>query len=286
MQIAVKNTLPSLAKSISAGTIWKYRQATAAKRCLPDLIIVGAQKSGTTSLYAYLKRHPQIVPAFKKEVHFFDGGLSPDENSYNKGEMWYRSHFPLRTKVNANQITFEASPLYLFNPLAAQRLASLVPATKIIVLLRSPTERAISHYFHERRKKREPLTIGEAMQAEEARLQPAVKARDYKNEAFIRYSYKTRGLYCEQLKRYFLSFPQQQLLVMSAEYLFNEPIHCLRRVYSFVGVDPEFQAADFKPKNTGSNREKVPSDVYRYLERFFEAPNRDLFRMLGQTFDW
>lgn len=286
MTHSVKTALPNMARTIAAGTIWRYRIATAPKRCLPHFLIIGSQKSGTTSLYSYLRRHPQIVPAFKKEVHFFDGGLKPNEDSYEKGVQWYQSHFPLRSKVKANQLTFEASPLYMFNPLAPQRIKSKIPNVKLIAILRNPTERAISHYFHECRKQRESLPIDEAMRVEEVRLQRTLETKDYKNSVFMHRSYKARGRYYEQLQRYLSIFPKEQMLMMSAEDLFERPEICMQQVFEFVGVEPDSKLANFKPKNVGGNRSYIPKHVYDYLDNYFKIPNQDLFNMLGKNYHW
>ncbi len=84
-------------------------------------------------------------------VDFFSGRLNPEQDGYAQGEQWYRQHFPLLKNMQAEQCCFEATPLYLFNPLAAQRMFKLLPKVKLIILLRNPTERAISQYFHEMR---------------------------------------------------------------------------------------------------------------------------------------
>ena len=286
MNQAVKKIVSNWAKSCTYGTIWKYRQATWSNRCLPDFIIIGAQKCGTTSMYANLRRHPQILPSFKKEVHFFDGGSDPSVDDFEKGEPWYCSHFPLRKRMKENQKTFEASPLYLFNPLAPQRIAHLIPKVKLICLLRNPTERAISHYLHEKRKQRELFAIDEALRKEQSRLKPIIGRNDYKSKAFIHQSYKSRGLYKEQLERFFKYFPREQMLVICAEEFFAEPDMCLRRVFEFVGVDPGYEIADLSAKNVASNRESVPPGVYDYLDGFFGPHNQELFRMIGENYPW
>jgi hypothetical protein len=108
---------------------------------LPAFIIVGTQKGGTSSLYSYLCTHPEVWPATKKEVHFFD-------NHFSETEEWYRSHFPSRLKLKlTGRITGEASPYYLFHPLAPRRMADVAPKAKLIMLLRNPVKRAISHYL-------------------------------------------------------------------------------------------------------------------------------------------
>jgi len=215
---SLKQMLPSWVKTPVRRLTWQYRQATWCSRALPDFIIIGAQKSGTSSLYYYLIQHPQLLPSFRKETHFFDGGKCPSVDNFEKGQAWYRAHFPLRKNISNNQKTFEASPLYIFNPLAPRRIYDLVPEVKIIALLRNPTERAISHYFKEKRKNWESLSIYEALQEEEKRLESVIKEKDYKNDIFIHHSYKSRGLYKDQLERYLNYFPWQQILVIKRIY--------------------------------------------------------------------
>jgi len=253
---------------------------------LPDFIIIGAMKSGTSSLFAYLGQHPQLFPSSKKEVHFFDGGTSADVDNYVKGQAWYRAHFPLRKHMSTDSKTFEASPLYIFNPLAPKRIFDLVPKVKLIAILRNPTERAISHYFHEKRNHREPLSIYEALREEEKRLEPVIKVEDYKSEIFIHYSYKSRGLYKKQIEMYLNYFSWHQLLVLSSNEFFNELDSTLRRVFDFVGVDTEFTAKDLKPRNVANYRSEVDADVYEYLNNYFLPHNQALYKLVGKSYGW
>jgi hypothetical protein len=266
--------------------IFKYRQATWSKRAFPSFIIIGAQKSGTTSLFFYLSQHPQITPSCKKEVHFFDGGINPNVDNFNKGEPWYRSHFPLKRNISNNQKVFEASPLYIFNPLSPGRISELTPEVKLIAVLRNPVERAISHYFHEKRNGRELLPIMKALQSEEERLSPVIKNQDYKSAIFREQSYKTRGLYHEQLKRYSNYFPMSNILVLNSDTFFTQPNDTLRRVFEFVGVDTEFTIDNLKPHNVGKNRTKVDPDVYEYLEDYFRPHNQELYELIKENYGW
>ncbi|ESA32695.1 sulfotransferase [Leptolyngbya sp. Heron Island J] len=272
--------------SVLQPMIWQARRATSWHRTLPSFIIVGAQKSGTTSLYDYLTEHPQLWPAYIKEVHFFDGGLSPKSNNFQKGEGWYRANFPLKSHIKTGEQTFEASPLYMFNPLVAQRIFNLIPQAKIIAILRNPTERAISHYFHERRYGRETLDIAEAIATEEKRLAPMWANQDYKNEIFIHLSYKSRGHYAEQLKRFLDYFPRENLLVLNAENLFQDPASVLQKVCQFIDIDSEYQFKNLRPRNIASNRISVASSVYKALDYYFEPHNHELYKLLGESFNW
>ncbi|HEY9295730.1 MAG TPA: sulfotransferase domain-containing protein, partial [Phormidium sp.] len=164
--------------------------------CQPDFIIIGAQKCGTTSLYEYLIQHPQILAASKKEVHFFD-------LNFAKGVDWYRQQFK---PVSQKSITGEASPYYIFHPLVPQRIYQLFPQVKLIVLLRNPVERAISHYYHEVRLGFEDLGLEDAIAQEPARLEGET-AKILADETYYsynhqHYTYLSRGVYVEQLNNW------------------------------------------------------------------------------------
>jgi len=264
-----------------------FRKATWRDRPLPDFLIVGAQKSGTTSLHAYLSQHPQLFSSpLKKEIHYFDGGKHRKSDSFAKGEIWYRAHFPSQRELSAGSRVFEASPLYLFHPLAAERIARLAPRTKLIALLRNPVERAISHYLSTKRRKFEPLPMLEAFQKEEERLEQVLAGRDFKNELYIRYTYKSRGRYQEQLDRYRRYFPAQQILLLSSEEFFNDPHESLKRVFDFVEVDAGFRVGDVTARNVGGSKDEVPSSVHEYLMDYFRPYNRALYEQTGRDFGW
>ncbi len=266
--------------------LFQYRRATWWGRSFPNFIIVGAQRSGTSSLYAYLSQHPQLLPSYRKEVHFFDGGINPDFNYFEKGQAWYRAHFPFGTNRSTHSRTFEASPLYLFNPLAPRRIFDLIPKVKLIVVLRNPVERAISHYFHTKQRGFEPLPIYEALREEEKRLEPILASEDYKNDGFIRYSYKSRGLYKNQLEKYLNYFSWQQFLVLNSEELFSDPNHALRQVFEFVEVDTGFKINDLTPRNVANNKSVVDPDIYSYLNTYFSSHNQALYELVGKSYGW
>ena len=266
--------------------IWLYRQVTC-HQVLPDFIIIGAQKSGTTSLFYYLTKHPQLLPSYVKEVHFFDGGLNPNTNNFAKGSTWYYAHFPSKkTLASSHYRTFEASPLYIFNPLVPKRIFDLIPDIKLIAVLRNPTERAISHYFHEKRAGRESLPIMEALLHEEKRLESVIADEEYKSVEFIRYSYKSRGHYKEQIERFLNYFSRQQILIINFEAFVDEPEKTLREVFEFVGIDTEYKVKNLKPRNVGTQKSDVDPEVYRYLNKYFMPHNQALYNLLGKSFDW
>lgn len=128
---------------------------------LPQVIIIGAQKSGTGALYEILRQHPQIVDR-PGEIHFFD-------IHFQKGIEWYKMQFP--PSSNPASIRIDKSPYYLFHPSVPQRAFAILPKAKLIILLRNPIDRAYSQYFMNIRNNRESLSFSDAIKAETARLE-------------------------------------------------------------------------------------------------------------------
>src|SRR4051794_15060794 len=251
----------------------RWRRATAPLRVLPDFVIVGAQKAGTTSLYAYLRAHPNVLPAASKEVHFFD------TCEWDSGPEAYRANFPMRAHMQfarwfrrAAVITGEATPYYLYHPLAAERLASTAPDAKIIILLRDPVERTLSHYWHEVRGKRETLGVRDALQAEEDRLrgreealvagEPACQHLDHRN-----FSYRDRSRYTRQVARYLKLFPADRVLVLQSEKLFGDDPDVKEQLARFLGLPP--LTRPFIAENVGSRspRNAEEAAVKEFLGR-------------------
>jgi hypothetical protein len=279
----LKQLVPRSVKATARPLITQYRSATCRFRSLPHFIIIGAQKCGTSSLFYYLSQHPQIRLSSKKELHFFDGGADPAVDNYEKGSGWYRSHFPFLKSVSGQCLTGEATPIYIFDPLVPARISNLLPTVKLIALLRNPTERAISHYFHARGKNMEPLSIMEALQKEDERMRSA----DFSSVSFIHHSYKSRGRYWEQLERYRRYFAAEQLLVLSSEEFFRDPANILHKVFGFLGVRKDFEIKDLVPiKNVAIKKAQVSPEVYDYLDNYFRPHNQALHQLLGRKFDW
>ncbi len=284
--LLVKQIMKGLVIHPTNKLAWRYRRLTWRRRTYPSVIIIGAQKSGTSSLFAYLGQHPMLIPSNVKEVHFFDGGLDPNVDNFEKGTSWYRAHFPPRQQITDDCRSFEASPLYMFNPLASERIHNLLPSVKLIALVRNPTERAISHYFHEKRLGWESLSIEDALRAEEERLELAIRNMEYRSVEYVHHSYKSRGRYAEQLVRYYSRFPRDQILVLRSEDLFGNPASTLEMIYDFVDVDNRFKNADLEPWNVGKNRSDVDASIYEYLDDYFRPHNQKLYDLVGQNMGW
>ena len=253
---------------------------------LPDFIIIGAQKSGTTALHNYLSEHPQVLPVARKEVHFFD-------INYDKGADWYRRQFIDPRSLNGRasvrkMVSGEATPYYLFHPLAAERIAQTVPDAKLIALLRDPVSRAYSHYQHNLRRENETLSFPDAIQrelemvaGEQERLEEGSIA---KSRAHQGYSYLSRGQYAEQLERYFALFPSGQILIRSSEEFFSDAGRTVGQILDFLGIEP-FQLDSWEVPNAGNyDRDAIPEA--EFLRRYFEPHNARLYELIGRDLGW
>lgn len=272
-----------------------YRTATSSLRALPDFLIIGAQKGGTTSLYLYLNEHPNIGGAVIKEVNFFD-------KNYHLGLPWYRKQFPVplqklytRNIRKQNYLIGEASPSYLQYPHTPGRIAQLLPDVKLIALLRNPVERAYSQYRHNVARDFEQLSFADAIDAEEERTraekEKVLGNKNYNNTAFYRYSYLARGVYVDQLKHWLDFFPREQLLLLKSEDLYAEPAATFQQTLAFLQVPvliPASLQKEFKHYNKSEDTlsGKIDPAVRKRLVAYFEPHNARLYELMGRDFGW
>jgi Sulfotransferase domain len=254
---------------------------TSPLRPLPGFLIIGGQRCGTTSLYYYLRGHPDVMPALGKEIQFFS-------THWSRGEGWYRAHFPLQIPVVGRHrpapTTFEATPYYLFHPLAAARAAEVVGGAKLLVLLRDPVERAWSHYRHMVRLGLEPLSFQEAIEREPERLSGEVERirADPRYDAVNhrRYSYLARGRYAEQLEGWLRHFAPDRLLILRSEALFHDTARCYRDVLSFLGLR-QWTPPSFPIHTRQSPLPRgMPAEMRRRLDEHFAPANQRLEGLL------
>ncbi len=255
------------------------RRASASRRRLPDFLIIGAQKAGTTSLHAYLGEHPRVLSPATKEIHYFD-------SEFRRGSSWYRAHFPRSTE--AGSLSGEATPYYLFHPLVPQRAADLLPGCGLIVILRNPIDRAFSHHNHERALGFEQLDFERAIAAESERLkgeeERLVREPHYRSFAHQHHSYLARGRYAVQLERWLALFDRDRLLVLSAEQLFAEPVTVAREAQDFLGLEGRVPG-DLSARNARAYA-PIAAEVRAGLRREFEPHNQRLYELLGRDFGW
>jgi hypothetical protein len=231
---------------------------------LPDFVIIGAQKGGTSLLYKLLIRHPLVEPAATKELHFFD-------NNFSEGPSWYGRYLPQRKCIDDRMtVSGEATPSYLLDPLVPERMAKAVPDAKLIALLRNPVDRAYSHYQMWVRRGDEIRSFGEATQREMA---GETEAR-----------YLVRGLYAEQLERFSYFAERGHLLVMKSEDFFSRRWDILGRVLAFLDLPP-LQPFEVRP-STKTAYPPMDTATRRQLEAYFEPHNQRLYEYLGVDFGW
>jgi hypothetical protein len=216
---------------------------------LPAFVVIGAMKSGTSSLHHYLRQHPEICMSRPKETDYFI-----EERNYGKGLHWYRSLFADQTKVCG-----EASPNYSKRHRhrgVPGRLYRLVPDVRLIYILRDPIDRTLSHYLHNRDVGREVRPLAEA-----------IAARSYRN------NYVRTSMYRFQLEVFLRRFPLERILIVTTEDLKEKQPETLQKIFRFIGVDPHFEGSEFGRRFNQTPVAGPPSD--RLARPALEREERD-----------
>ncbi len=271
------------------------RLVSARFRMLPDFMIIGTQRAGTSSLYRYLADHPDVVGSLRKETEYFG-------REHWRGETWYRAHFPLHAR---RKRTFEATPTYLSYPAAAARIHAALPSIRMIVMLRDPVDRAFSHHQHLVRLGHEDLGFAEALEVEERRAADHLAAAladpatpdDVRAvldagpqsgaAAFAPFSYTERGLYAAQLRIWFSHFPPSRFLVLRFEDLIRDPRLTLDAITDFLDLAPlgdrDWPNYSYRHGHAPASTDpELPAELRRELVRHFEQPNDELASLLGR----
>lgn len=261
----------------------RARTVASGLRPMPDFMIIGAQRGGTSSLFKYLEGHPDLAASVRKETEYFS-------RRYGEGEAWYRAHFPIRRGGRVHP--FEATPDYLFYPPTPQRVAADLPDARFVVLLRDPIERAFSHYRHMRRLGFEQLSFEQAIREEPARIGPDASQleRDplHYPRPLLRYSYAARGRYAEQLERWFAWFDPSRFLIARSEDLFADPATVFASVLEFLDLRPweprAFANHSYRTSPEGSA--VVPPEPAATLREILERDVERLEGLLGRPMGW
>lgn len=290
---ATKGHAPQWVKDAANISTRAYGMATAPYRPLPDFLVIGAKRGGTTSLYKYLVELPSVIPMFpaarelKGNYYFFE--------YYDRGPVWYRSHFAttayrkaLAKKLGHQPITGEGSPYYMYDPWGAEKISALLPDVKALVLLRDPVKRAYSHYWERVGDGVEPLTFREALAAEPDRLAENADRRLADPRFYDRnhdyYSYRDRGIYLPQLQRWFAHFPRERVLIHASEDLYRDEQSVLDQTCQFLGIPPRAL-----PVFRQHNEQRPPAmdqDLQSELTEFYRPHNAALYDYLGRDFGW
>lgn len=286
--------VPAPVRGVAKAGLRRWGVATSGRRALPDFLIIGTKRGGTTSMYNALQDHPHVAPLFPapqriKGVHFFD-------QHYDRGADWYRSHFPTvarrlreERRLGGAYVAGDASPYSLFHPLAAERAAQLIPDVRLIVQLRDPVERAWSHFRERVRHEAEPLSFEEALEAEPERLRGeqeriVAEAPRYHSYAHENWSYVAHGEYAGQLERWFSHFPRERFLILRSEDLFEDFAGAYARVVQFLGL-PAYTPEAFRRFNYHPSGGMSP-ETRRRLEEHFAPHNARLRELLARDMGW
>lgn len=293
------SNLVSAVKHVGSGVFRIAGSATARYRPDPDFMVIGTKRGGTTSLYYDILKLPAVITLFPsakwlpkanetKGIHFFD-------TNFYRGEDWYRSY--LRTTWSRQRATRhhggrvvvgEASPYYLFHPLAAERAAATVPDIKLIALLRDPVMRSYSHWKERRRNGAEPLGFAEAIAAEPSRL--AGEEERLRNEpkycscAHEQQSYVSQSQYARALRPWVERFGRDNLLVLISEEYYAAPEAALREVAEFLHV--ERGSVDGGEHLNAATGDDLHPAIRAELARVFASDVSELELLLGRALPW
>jgi len=208
---------------------------------LPNLIIIGAQKCGTSGLHYHLGLHPEVSMSRPKELNFFI-----EERNWPRGEEWYRRHFDPEAKVRG-----ESSPNYTAFPQhvgVPERMASMVPGAKLIYVLRDPLERIAAHWVHNYAKRREKGTLADTL--------------SHPNTSYLQ-----RSQYAMQLQQFLNHFPRESIMILDQADFRKDRSETLRRVFEFVGADPEFSHPGFERERHATSRKTRATKLAVRMER-------------------
>ena len=277
-----------------------YGMATAGVRPAPDFLLIGAKRGGTTSAYFHILTHPHVLPLFPSAKHM--PGRSRDakgshyfSSEYDRGPRWFASHFPSAARralaertSGARPVCGEASPYYLFHPLAAARAAAAVPQAKLLVALRDPVERTYSHWREQTRNQVETLSFEDALAAEADRVgdaeQRLAEDPDFYSFGHEHQSYAAQSAYARSLRRWLEVFPREQLHVWASEDYYADSNATIAAVCEFLGL----QGRELPPKEplNAAPRSPLDEEVRRQLVERFTPDVRAVEELLGRRMPW
>ncbi|NND74099.1 MAG: sulfotransferase [Ilumatobacter sp.] len=292
--------LPTAVRASGRRVVRAAAMVTADLRPFPDLVIIGAKRAGTTSVFRALEQHRSMCPLVPsarrlplrenmKGVHYFD-------SHWTRSTRWYRSHFPttfskaLRSRTTGGAFTVEASPYYLFHPLAAERAAAVLPdTTQFVAILRDPVERTVSHWAEQTRNGVETLALADALDAEAARLGDAdarladgTSASSHPHE---QQSFAAQSFYAESLQRWFDAVGRDRVKVLFAEDYYREPANAINRIVEFIGA-PVIDGGDGVHRNAAERSGALDDATEARLIELFRADVAAVSELLGVQPPW
>jgi len=248
-------------------------------RVLPDLIVIGVVRSGTTSLYYYLSQHPSIIKSAYDELGYFD-------SNYKLGLNWYKSFFPSifeKKKIerkNGKFLTYDVTPFYIYDQKSPQRIHQILPNSKLIVILRNPVDRSYSNYFLGNQEKK----FEEIIANEKKILNKIDKNNVDEYYNFVHTSMLARGFYAEQLENWYKIFPKDQILIIKSEEFATETNKIMNNIFDFLEL-PHYDIPDNSKKNK-IHYKIMKKETRADLVEFFRPYNEKLYSLVGRNFDW
>ena len=252
---------------------------TASSRVLPDLIITGTVRSGSTSLYYNICEPPSVLEAAYDEIGYFD-------SNYHLGENWYRSMFPKLKIINKIKndtgyaITGEDTPFYFWKKEVVDRIYDILPDIKLIGIFRNPVDRAYSNYNLGVRMNTEQLGFEEAIDEEIGFMEN----HSFRDTIDRKRSYISKGIYAEQIKLWLDVFPREQIHIFSTEQMQEQPEDTLNDVFRFLDI-PEYTIKNRQKHKVAEYTKMVP-DIRKRLLEFYEPYNEKFFQVIRQHFEW
>jgi len=267
----------------------KYCSMTGFMHTLPDFLILGVEKGGTSSLYNYLLQHPSVFSASTKEINYFN-------KYYDRGLDWYRVCFPFKfnksfTKnlLQKNFLTGEASVRYFDYPHAPERIKQVLPSLKFIILLRNPVDRAYSQHSMVSRGGNEKLTFEQAIQCENDRTEKEYEKmkndKNYYSDLYFRHAYLERGIYVDRLKRWMNIFPKKQFLILDSKDFFENPSMIYLKTLEFLNL-PKIELKKYEVRGRKNENSKIDPNLREQLIEFFRPHNKRLYEFLGVNYHW
>ncbi len=255
---------------------------TSSMRKLPDFMVIGGKRCGTTTLFEFLKQHPNISNSPFDHIGFFD-------DNYRLGIDYYKSFFPIKNKKNNSMLDYDVTTSYLTSPYVPERIYKHIPNIKLIVLLRNPTARAWSEYnsilaTNNNQQTFETYIDEELNELENYDFEEKVRKNDY-NLKNPNLNYIKKGLYVYYIKKWLALFPKKNILIFSTEEFGQNENLVFEKIFKFLEL-PHHKINNFTRMSKSNYKNKINPETKKKLDNFFYSKNQELFKLLNHNFSW
>ena len=268
-------------------------------RVIPDFLVIGAKRCGTTSLYQHLSEHPCISRSPRDNIGFFN-------ENYHLGINWYKSLFPTKftrdkiIKKHGKFLTYDVTPQYLREPYVAKRMFQTFPKMKLIVLLRNPIDKSYSHHIMGKNSNtlnnnpewkgidNKQVSFEYIVNRDIEFISKYEKKNGELNDNYFRNvitkTNLARGFYAQFLRKWFDVYDRKQFLILSSSELANSTQKTLNKIFNFLEI-PEYDIPDTTKINT-QKYEPMKKQTREILIQFFKKYNNELYELIDRKFDW